>query len=418
MVQLKKPEKELTLYINIPYCNSKCHFCVYVAHIKTEDLIKQKALHASYVEALKIQIKKHAPIFQERGYRIHSIYFGGGTPTSLSTDQLIDILATLKGNLEFSSNYVDTTLETTPENVVGHDFKRLRLAGFDRISMGVQSMLDGRLKRLGRCHSQSQVTSALKTFHEAGINNINIDLMVGLPDESDEEISQSLGEAIYLNNNHFTIYMYIPAEGSVFKKKLTKYYSEDELLNKYLQAKKIMTDHGYMEYQWQYFSKDKTRCICDTTYFGLTTEWFAFGSTGNSLLNQKVIKGPAHHKDFIDRPLRPGQIFAARNASEYLELHYNLAITCERGLNVDLWQDRLGISFVDTLKRNDYINASHHYLLERNWLSEKQGCFSFTSDVNRARYSCMRLAIDHNREEVEKFNNINKRLIPEEETQL
>lgn len=396
--------KDLTIYINIPYCNSKCHFCVYVAHIKTSDLIKQQAVHADYVEALKKQIRTHAPVFQQRGYRIRSIYFGGGTPTSLSTEQLVDILTTLRSNMDLSQNYVDTTLETTPENVVGHDFQKLRDAGFDRISMGVQSMLDHRLKRLGRCHTNAQVSSALNQFQNSGFNNINIDLMIGLPDEDDQEIISNLEQASRLNTNHCTVYMYIPAEDTVFKKKMKKYYSADELMHKYHLAKEIMCASDYNEYQWLYFSKDKSRCICDTTYFGLTTDWFAFGSTGNSLLNRRIIKGPAHHKDFIQTPLKPEQIYSPKEVPWYLELHYNLAISSEIGLNTHFWQDRLGISFEDTLKSHSNINAVHHYLLEKKWLKNDGERFYFPNSEEKARYSCERLAMERNEEGLNAFN--------------
>lgn len=398
-------QKDLMIYINIPYCNSKCHFCIYVAHIKTSDLIKQQAVHADYVEALKKQILAHAPVFQQRGYRIRSIYFGGGTPTSLSTEQLVDILSTLRSNMELSPNYVDTTLETTPENVVGHDFKKLRAAGFDRISMGVQSMIDTRLKGLGRCHNNAQVVSALAEFKKGGFDNINIDLMIGLPNEDDDEIVNNLEQAASLNTNHCTVYMFIPAEDTVFKKKMKKYYSSEELMSKYKLATGIIAAHGYNEYQWLYFSKDKSRCICDTTYFGLTTEWFAFGSTGNSLLNRKIIKGPAHHKDFIERPLKPEQVYSPKEVPWYLELHYNLAVSSELGLNADLWQERLGISLEDTLKAHVNLDASHHYLLEKGWLKKDGGRFYFPNNEEKAQYSCKRLAMDHDEDGLRAFNN-------------
>lgn len=397
--------KELAIYINIPYCNSKCHFCVYVAHIKTHDLVKQQALYGEYVEALKKQIRQHGSDLKERGYSIHSIYFGGGTPTSLSTEQLIDILTTLKETMDFGPSYVDCTLETTPENVVGHDFKKLKAAGFDRVSMGIQSMLDKRLRSLGRCHSNAQVKSALEMFTNAGIHNVNIDLMVGLPDETEDELSENLNQAVLLGTNHCTVYMYIPAEDTVFKKKLQKYYTTEEMYNKYQSAKKIMAAHGYDEYQWQYFSKDKSRCICDTTYFGLTTEWFAFGSTGNSLLDGKIIKGPSHHKDFIDKPFQPGYIGLARKEPDYLELHYKLAIASEFGLDKELWHKRMGISLEDTFKSNINIDSFHHFLIEKNWIKEVNGRFKFTSSENKAYYSCMSLSLIRNAEELKKFNH-------------
>lgn len=398
-------QKEISLYINIPYCNSKCHFCIYVAHIKTKDLIKQQNLHADYVEALKKQIRTHGHDFRAKGYRIHSIFFGGGTPTSLSTDQLVDVLTTLRESMDLSPNYVDTTLETTPENVIGHDFKKLYAAGFDRISMGVQSMIDSRLKRLGRCHNNAHVKSALEIFKEAGIKNVNIDLMIGLPDETNDEIISNIGQALSLNVNHCTVYLYMPAEGTVFKKKLQKFYSPEELYSKYSLVKELMENNGYNEYQWQYFSKDKTRCICDTIYFGLSTEWFAFGSTGNSLLNRMVIKGPAHHEDFIKNPLRPGQIFSPKNAPEYLELHYNLAISSEAGLDTNFWYDRLGISLQDTLKKCVNINASHNYLISKGWLKENNGRWQFINNHVKAEYSCMRIAINYDQNALHEFNS-------------
>lgn len=396
--------KEITIYVDIPFCNSKCHFCGYVAHIKSSDLVKQHDRYTDYVQALKRQIRGFAPKLAAMGYTVNAVYFGGGTPTALATDQLIDLMETIRRYLDLSDGFQDATLETTPENVgPAHDFAKLRRNGFDRISMGVQSMVDERLRRIGRCHTNGQVQRAVETLGEAGFDSINIDLMLGLPGETDDELAETIEQGLTLGVNHYTTYIYVPMEGTVMTRLNHADFSAEDLERKYAFVRDRMVAAGYQEYMCQYFSRDATRCVCDWVYFGLMNEWIGLGSNANSLFQQRIWGGYGDYKQFIEAPLKPGAVGLAREHLPFLETHYYWALLSEGGLDFERFADMLGITFEEAFAQSPYIQAWHHYLTERDLIARSDYRFYFDDPKKQAHYVCKKIALLHDPEHKQEF---------------
>jgi oxygen-independent coproporphyrinogen-3 oxidase len=388
--------KDITLYVNVPFCNSKCHFCSYVAHIKTSDLIRQEHRYADYVAALKQQIAYFGESLTRQGYAVNAIYFGGGTPTVLSTTQLVELREALDTHFVRSEAFQDATLETTPENVALHDFARLHAAGFDRVSMGVQSMVDERLRRIGRCHTRDQVIEAVALLRQAGYGNINVDLMMGLPGETTDELLETITHALALGVNHYTAYVYVPVHNTVMKEfMLLETYDAAVLEEKYSIVHGRMLAAGYGEYMCQYFSNDRTRCICDWVYFGLMNDWIGFGSDATSLFQQRMWLGPSDADRFIRSPLKAGEIFPAQASKEIVERHFYWALLSESGLDADRFARSLGLSLAEALHRYPRLHAWHHYLLDRGLLQEGATGLSFRTSEGKTHYVCKQIELNY-----------------------
>jgi len=271
-------QSNLTVYVNIPFCNSKCHFCRYVAPIDTASLVDQADRYAEYVAALKRQIAHFLPRVTEAGRRVSTIYFGGGTPTALAAEELADLLHTIHEHTAGTCDGASVTVETTPENVPGYDFTALRRAGFNRVSMGAQSMEDQRLQMIGRSHRSKQVNEAVDLLIGSGFTNINVDLMFGMPNETEEELVGNLEKGIALGVNHYSIYIYEPDPRTVMARLCETPYTRLELEEKCRLVQDFMRRAGFENYNVFYFTSDGLRCDCDDVYYTLAGDWVGFGA--------------------------------------------------------------------------------------------------------------------------------------------
>lgn len=181
------------LYLHIPFCLRKCNYCDFVSF----PLAHCEEAAAQYAEA----VIKEWSLWQERlaGSSWHSLYVGGGTPTSLPVESLCRILAALPSVTEL-------TVEANPETVDAHDMQRLCQAGVNRLSLGAQSFDDRQLQALGRGHCAAQTAQAVAWARAAGIENINLDLIYGLPDQDLDSWRQSLAAALALQPTHLSLY--------------------------------------------------------------------------------------------------------------------------------------------------------------------------------------------------------------------
>ena len=166
----------LSLYIHVPWCVRKCPYCDFNSH-KAEENIPE----AEYVQALLEDLEADLPYVQ--GREIHTIFIGGGTPSLLSVEAYKTLLAGLQKKVSFVKD-IEITMEANPGTFEAEKFVGYRKLGINRLSIGVQSFADKQLKHLGRIHNGQQAVAAINMAKEAGFNNFNIDLMHGLPDQS------------------------------------------------------------------------------------------------------------------------------------------------------------------------------------------------------------------------------------------
>ena len=188
----------LTLYVHLPWCVKKCPYCDFNSHALTENLPE-----GDYIDALLADLEQDLPLVW--GRPVHSIFFGGGTPSLFSAKQLDRFLSAVRGLLPLAPN-AEITLEANPGTVEHDSFLAYRDAGINRVSLGVQSFDDTALRRIGRIHGAREAEKAAEMIRDAGLDNYNIDLMYGLPGQSIQQAVKDVETALQLSPSHISHY--------------------------------------------------------------------------------------------------------------------------------------------------------------------------------------------------------------------
>ena len=240
--------KKLGIYIHIPFCASKCGYCDFYSLAGCDKLMPR------YHNALLQHIRESSP--QLRQYYTDSVYFGGGTPSYYGARRICDLFNALKrGGLVYKS--AEVTVEVNPDSIGRHDLVLLRSEGVNRLSIGAQSANDDLLKLIGRRHSWKQVEQAVKNARDAGFENLSLDLMYGLPSQSNSDWADTLGKAIDLKPEHLSCYGLKIEDGTPMCA-----YRDSELLpdddaqaDMYLYTCETLERYGYHQYEISNFSK-------------------------------------------------------------------------------------------------------------------------------------------------------------------
>jgi oxygen-independent coproporphyrinogen-3 oxidase len=189
----------LGLYLHIPFCHTRCHFCAFTLQIHREDRVQR------YMDALFNEMRFHAGQQGLAGRRLDTVYLGGGTPTSLSAAQLTGILQTIRDSFGLA-DAAEISVEAHPDTVTEEGLRRLAGAGFSRISFGVQSMDDGELLQIGRPTSRNRTQAAVSMARSAGFTNINLDLIYGVPRQTLDGWLATLDAVLSLEPAHVSCY--------------------------------------------------------------------------------------------------------------------------------------------------------------------------------------------------------------------
>ena len=201
IIALSKPNS-YSLYISIPFCPSRCSYCSFVSH----SIEKAKALIPEYIEKLCTELKLTAQIAKQNGLRLETIYIGGGTPTTLNADQLAEIMATVNENFDLSSLREYTVEAGRPDTITKDKLLVIKKYGATRISINPQTMNDSVLKEIGRNHTSEDTVNAFNLARECGFNNINTDLIAGLPYDTLESFKDTVNKVISLNPESVTVH--------------------------------------------------------------------------------------------------------------------------------------------------------------------------------------------------------------------
>ena len=210
-------EKDLGVYIGIPFCRTRCLYCSFVSEV-----VKDPALLDAYLSALKEDIRTGGEILREGGYRLRAMYIGGGTPTVLSPDQLADLLNTA---LTVYGGYGrELTVEAgRPDTIDREKLLVMKRFGAERISINPQTMNEETLKTIGRAHSVADVRSVYACAREVGFRSINMDVIAGLPGESGEDMAYTYREIEKLRPDNLTVHALAIKRSSLLKKQLERY---------------------------------------------------------------------------------------------------------------------------------------------------------------------------------------------------
>lgn len=271
-----RPEKKpLGLYIHIPFCKRKCTYCDFYSLPDGEGRMDD------YTEALCAHLAELAPY--AAGYLADTVYFGGGTPSYLGERRLTRILKTVLKKYHVAKD-AEITLEANPDSA--GDWKalrNLRKAGFNRISLGMQSACDGELREIGRVHTADQTAAAVEAARRAGFQNLSLDLIYGLPRQTQEHWRENLAAAAALEPEHLSCYGLKVEEGTPLFARAAEADLPDDgaQADLYLYAVEYLASQGYRQYEISNFAKEGFASRHNLKYWTLG-EYMGFGPGAHS----------------------------------------------------------------------------------------------------------------------------------------
>ncbi|MDH3636379.1 MAG: radical SAM family heme chaperone HemW [Gammaproteobacteria bacterium] len=249
----------LGLYIHLPWCTKKCPYCDFNSH-QAETIPEQE-----YVEALLNDLEQDLPLVWGRS--IETIFIGGGTPSLFSAAAIENLMSGLRALLNFAPA-VEITIESNPGSADAANYRGYRQTGVNRLSIGVQSFNDQNLRVLGRVHDGNQALRAFAMAREAGFENINLDLMFGLPAQSVADASDDLGRAIELGPEHISHYQLTIEPNTLFHHAPPTDMPDDDLSWEQQNAcQSLLERNGYRQYEVSAYSLEKKQCEHNMNYW-------------------------------------------------------------------------------------------------------------------------------------------------------
>lgn len=269
------------LYIHIPFCKRKCSYCSFNSCVGTEELF------LSYLQALLVELAMVAKEANQKGRILETIFIGGGTPTSIPPKQLCKIIQFCRKNFTLSSD-AEISVEANPETVNARYLDTLVEAGMNRLSIGVQTFDPGQLHRLGRLHSGEDASRTVIAAQSIGCNNINLDLMYGLPGQTVNSWKQSLEICFNLKPQHLSLYQLTVEGNTPLCQQLhngeTVLPSEETLLLMDEVALKMCGSNGFEKYEISNYCLPGYRCKHNINYWQ-NNDYFGAGASAVSFLN-------------------------------------------------------------------------------------------------------------------------------------
>ena len=296
-------QKEIGLYIHIPFCKHKCNYCDFCSYENKEELIP------SYMECLKTEIQEvsaanEQDVKEKRDmpFLVTTIYIGGGTPSFVDSEYIVQIMELIKKNYNIDEN-AEITIEVNPGTVTLKKLQDYFNCGINRLSIGLQSTYDALLRQMGRIHTYQEFLDTYHWAREIGIKNINVDLMLGLPNQTIKEMQNSVEEIIGLEPEHISLYSLIVEEGT----KLETQLNEKELVlpeeleerEMYWKTKQLLEENGYIHYEISNFSKPGYESKHNTNCWK-QKEYIGFGVASHSYTNGVRYSNTEIIEDYIE----------------------------------------------------------------------------------------------------------------------
>ncbi len=347
----------LSLYIHVPWCVRKCPYCDFNSHEikshKADGIIPE----TEYVQALLDDLE--ADLAYVQGREIQTIFIGGGTPSLLSIKAFATLLTGLQKKVTFVKD-IEITMEANPGTFEAEKFAGYRKLGINRLSIGVQSFADKQLKHLGRIHDGQQAISAINMAKAAGFDNFNIDLMHGLPDQSQAQALADIQQAIDLGPTHLSWYQLTIEPNTEFFKR-PPVLPEDETLWDIQEAgQALLAKHGFVQYEVSAYAQAGKQAQHNLNYWQFG-DYLGIGAgahgkvtdlinspeslTASAVFRTWKTRAP---KDFLNAATHSSKKFLAGKESiqnEDLGLEFLMnALRLQEGFDLELFEQRTGYS--------------------------------------------------------------------------
>lgn len=315
------------VYIHIPFCRQKCRYCSFVSF----PCIEKKS---EYLDALKKEIKS-----KYKGEKIETLYFGGGTPSLLEVSEVEGLI-----NIFNKEKFCEITLELNPETVDEKYLKALYEIGINRLSIGCQSFDDSILKNIGRIHNSRQAINIVKLAKTIGFENINLDFIYGLPNQSCESFINDLKKAAELDVQHISLYGLKIEEGCYFYNNPPENIADSDVqADMYLAAIKTLTERDFEHYEISNFSKPNYNSKHNINYWNNNT-YYGFGLSAHGYFEGVRYANNTKLDLYMQNPYKPAQSHKL-SVQEQLEEEIFLGFRKMQGINSKIINSKFNIDF-------------------------------------------------------------------------
>ena len=359
--------KEMSLYIHIPFCKQKCLYCDFPSYAGKESLMNE------YIRALNEEILRKCS-----KYKIASIFVGGGTPSYLNEINLESLLKTIN-LLDFKDDF-EFTIECNPGTLNEEKLVLMKNYNVNRISMGLQTTNDNILKEIGRIHSFEEFKKNYNQARKAGFENINVDLMFGLPNQSMKDWKVSLEDVMSLEPDHISAYSLIIEEGTCFynlyNNDKLNIPNEEEERSMYLFTKGFLKDYGYNQYEISNYAKVNKECFHNKVYWKCN-EYLGLGVSASSFVDEKRFKNIDDIKIYIEKINNNEDVteeIHVNNINDDMEEFMFMGLRMIEGINLKTFKKRFGKDVFDIYDEVIKNNIKKGLLVvdsEKLYLSEK-----------------------------------------------
>ena len=354
--------RQLRLYIHIPFCISKCYYCDFFSHVPVKDEEEK------YVSDLLLEIDGEAKKYKE--YSVPSIFIGGGTPSILSAKLLQNIIEKLYADFNIEED-AEISIEMNPKTVTKEKLIAYKKMGINRLSIGMQSTNNEELIALGRSHTYEDFIHIYEQAREVGFQNINVDIMESLPGQTKKTYFETLQKICLLNPEHISSYSLILEEGTKFYKwyvlekekyggKKRPLPSEEEERELYELTKKILKQNGYIQYEISNYAKEGYFCEHNIGYW-VRDNYLGFGETASSMVNNVRWTNKREKKHILSR-------------KEQMEEFMFLGLRLMQGVSIECFEKQFSKTIYEV-----YGNEIEFLIKEKLIVNTKQGFLQLTS---------------------------------------
>ena len=328
--------KVKSLYIHIPFCDSICDYCDFTKLLYNDKFANE------YLDNLKRELEEYSPFFVE------TIYIGGGTPTSLPYDNLAKLLKMIS---KYSNNVKEYTVEANPENLTIEKLSLLKEFGVNRLSIGVQTTDDKISKKINRGHTFAQVKQAIDNVRKVGFNNINIDLIIGLPNVTKSMFKRDLENVVSLGVDHISCYSLTVHPNTVFYSKNIEEPTPEFARELYDFAHEFLAQNGFIHYEVSNWSKPGKMSLHNLTYWK-NEYYFGIGLGASGYLDNKRYKNTTN----IQKYGRPNFIDEVEEINEKDLRTYQLLTNLRTiyGLDLEQFKNTFNEDLLTTKKNEVY----------------------------------------------------------------
>lgn len=359
-------KKDLSIYIHIPFCESRCYYCDFYSSVLDQNIVDK------YFIYLIKEIDLYKDFLKDK--LVVSIFIGGGTPSIVDSKYIIEILNKIRKTTTLSSD-CEITIETNPNSITENKLKDYISSGINRYSMGAQSFNNDILKSIGRVHQKSHVINAINLFKKYNINNFSFDLMLSLPYQKKEDVYESINMIQKLNPAHISYYSLIIEPNTImeklYKNKNNIFPTEEEDRDMYEYIVKSLKDLGYNQYEISNFAKKGYSSKHNLRYWTLDN-YIGLGASSHSNIDNIRYYNHQSFNDYfknLDNNIFPVQNYENLTKKDRINEYMIMGLRTNKGINIDKINKRYSIDVSSYYKKeieknikNGLIEINNNYI--------------------------------------------------------